>query len=495
LFPIKAKKDVPVSKIVIHSVAVRGALGPLTVWVSKENAVHVAAADAATRHNTHRGRRQGARPPAANPPALPHQQQQQQPETNLHNFPLTARYWTKVYEQVHAPSMRTYRLLDFSANPVILVPGQVRALYIHSSLPGDEAIVYDNASHNPRAFMGPIQRRRPTPRYEDAFVQVHAGKAHLSPRPFGQTPIWGWGNAWRDHREFVGQVSYGVIYQLWQPNPSLHGRFGPRFHEAVRAVLACQRRVTSPVALLPDECLYYILNMCRWDWFADGPDALKEQRRQRERAARERALTRAEEEPATEPVSAVAAPVDPYDAPAPLCQASAATVQPMEGLSVHDGNRNTSTTTNNNNNNNNNSEEQQHADTEMNEVQEEDPSSEESSVEDEWQDDNEDDDVDDEEEDDDDSSDWERQHGYRADVDALRYHDISSDEEEGEDPDETDVAERGRLAWVRRHYARAHILRALAQAENGDVVVVDNMMESDDDDDADDNDSDGHIVD
>jgi hypothetical protein len=385
----------------------------------------------------------------------------------MHNFPLTARYWTKVYEQVHAPSMRTYRILDFSANPVILAPGQVRALYIHSSLPGDEAIVYDNASHNPRAFMGgPHAHQRATPRYEDAFVQVHSGKAHLSPRPFGQTPIWGWGNAWRDHREFVGQVNYGVIYQLWQPSPQLHGQFGPRFHEAVRAVLACQRRSTSPVALLPDECLYYILNMCRWDWFADGAGELKERRRQRERAARERALQQAQQVPEPAADAVVAADVDQDVSSAPPCeQASVARMQPMEGLSLHGSN--------------NNSEEVQQDDTEM------DPggsASSDSSVEDEWQEDD-DNEGEVEDEDDDDSSDWERQHGYRADVDALRYHDMSSDEDEDGEAVEENVEERGRLAWVRRHYARVHILRALAQAENGEVVVVDNMMDSDDDED------------
>merc|ERR1712013_617817 len=31
----------------------------------------------------------------------------------------------------------------------------------------------------------------------------------------------------------------------------------------------CQRRWESPVSMLPDECLFYILHMCRWDWFDD----------------------------------------------------------------------------------------------------------------------------------------------------------------------------------------------------------------------------------
>jgi len=35
-------------------------------------------------------------------------------------------------------------------------------------------------------------------------------------------------------------------------------------------LLQCQRRLESPVCLLPDECIYYILNLCGWNWSNDG---------------------------------------------------------------------------------------------------------------------------------------------------------------------------------------------------------------------------------
>jgi hypothetical protein len=157
MFPIKAKQDLPVTKIFVHSVAVRGQLGPLTVWVTK-----------------------------------PHFRPSEDDARN-YRFPLVPRQWQKIYEHTHKPSMRQYQWLDFSKTPIELEPGQVRVLYIHSTALGDEAIVYDNASIRPhwRYRTDRLQNTRTTPpRYQDAFVSIHTGKAHLSPRPFGQTPIW-----------------------------------------------------------------------------------------------------------------------------------------------------------------------------------------------------------------------------------------------------------------------------------------------------------------
>ena len=169
MFPIKAKEDLPVTQIWVHSVAVRGELGPLSVYVSK-----------------------------------PYNESDSNNNNATFRFPLQKRHWTRIYQGTHAPSRREYQWLDFSNQPVVLQPGQVRALYIHSTLEGDEAIVYDNAAHVVRhpwqaAAAAGWNRRtgRPTntpqPRYQDAFVSIWPGKAHLSPQPFGQTPIWGWG--------------------------------------------------------------------------------------------------------------------------------------------------------------------------------------------------------------------------------------------------------------------------------------------------------------
>ena len=262
MFPLKAKENVPVSQIVVHSVAVRGQLGPLTVWVTQ---------------------------PEITPRTTNRNGNNNSGGSKEYHFPLHPRNWIKIYQRVHGPSMREYQWLDFSQNPIIMRPGQVRALYIHSTLQGDEAIVYDNASVRPHHWhYGAATRRMPTvspPRYTDAFVSLLTGKAHLSPRPFGHTPIWGWGNSWRDHREFVGQVRYGVRFRLWQP--SLTGdTYGPEFRRAVQTLLGCQRRAESPISLLPDACLYYIVNMCKWDWWNDTANDLKAQRRRLQRQRR-----------------------------------------------------------------------------------------------------------------------------------------------------------------------------------------------------------------
>lgn len=244
MFPIRAKTVLPVEKIVITSVAVRGQLGEMSVWVTN----HDISADVASGN---------------------------------YNFRLTPRHWTKIYGHKLAASPRTYKMLDLASSPVVLEPGQVRLLYIHSTADSDDAIVYDNTDPLLRADTCPI-------RHEDNCIAIYSGKAHLSPTPFGQLPIWGWGNAWRDRREFVGQINYGTVYQLW--NPERHRSFaGSNFASATTALLMLQRRTDSPLAVLPDECIYYILNMCRWDWFQDCALDLKRRQCLRKRLLRRQA--------------------------------------------------------------------------------------------------------------------------------------------------------------------------------------------------------------
>jgi hypothetical protein len=139
MFPIKAKAVLPMERVLIRSIAVRGQLGPLTVWITK-------------------------------PEASPDDHQ-------TYTFRLNARHWDKVYDHTLPSSQRTYQTLHLDP-PIELRPGQVRALYIHSTLPGDEAIVYDNSY--------PTARRPARPRYEDSMITIFSGKAHLSPTPFGQ---------------------------------------------------------------------------------------------------------------------------------------------------------------------------------------------------------------------------------------------------------------------------------------------------------------------
>ena len=202
--------------------------------------------------------------------------------------------WVKIYEKTHRPSFVGYRELDLSASPIVLKPGQVKGIYIHSTRRGDEAIVYDNK-----------EKQRT---HDDSFITILPGRAHVSEKVFGAIPIWGWyvvhfcsrtlpcicspfginnrGSAWRDNREFVGQINYGAVYKLW--NPSANMSFGENFRSTARCLLMCQRRKESPFATLPDECVYYILNMCRWDWVNDTSSEMRRMQRQTKRLERQR---------------------------------------------------------------------------------------------------------------------------------------------------------------------------------------------------------------
>mmetsp|Transcript_9952 Transcript_9952/g.21702 ORF Transcript_9952/g.21702 Transcript_9952/m.21702 type:complete len:412 (+) Transcript_9952:117-1352(+) len=258
MFPVKCKDLLPLDHLVIKSVAVRGELGPLTVWVSKPEE---------HRNNNYN---------PANNQQNPNNRRWNNNNNNNNNndtlqqrIRLNQRYWNKLYDQEHAPSRRQYKELTLT-EPIRLRPGETRVIYIHSTLPGDEAIVYDNSEYG-----------MSSKRYEDDKLAIMTGRAHVSNDVFGQEPIWGWGNAWRDRREFVGRLEYGTVYKLW--NPQVQLKFGGNFQTGARALFLCQRRWESPLSLLPDECLFYILNMCRWDWFDDDSESMKERRR-REKA-------------------------------------------------------------------------------------------------------------------------------------------------------------------------------------------------------------------
>lgn len=247
VFPVKCKSILPVDKLIITTVSVRGDLGPLTVWVSKQpNEIF----DDPT---------PPLPPPAANhgnngPYALRNQRfDSNPPRTKIGRLILSPKYWTKVYDKTHCPSRRDFCELTLDT-PIILRPGQCCGIYIHSSLPSDTAIVYD--------------RKQKSKTYQDDFLAVYPGRAHVSTRVFGTNPIWGYGAAWRNNREFVGRLSYGVVYKLWNPNS--HYDFGGAFQSLAIVLFACQRHWSSPFSALPDDCIFYILNMCRWDWVKDN---------------------------------------------------------------------------------------------------------------------------------------------------------------------------------------------------------------------------------
>jgi len=205
MFDVSCKETLPVAFLEISSVAVRGDLGPMTVWVTS---------------GTFRGKSEDS------------------------------SEWRQVYNAKHSRSPEHLVTLSFT-EPVRLARGESIGLYVHSGLPGDTGIVYDE------------QRSRYT--HDDNLFRIHPGLAHISNRPFGRTGLWG--HPWRAQREFVGRLAVGVGWQLW--NPETHKLFPPAFRQAAVSIFLCASRPTSPLHSLSDVVLLYILNMCRWDWFGN----------------------------------------------------------------------------------------------------------------------------------------------------------------------------------------------------------------------------------
>mmetsp|Transcript_7826 Transcript_7826/g.23546 ORF Transcript_7826/g.23546 Transcript_7826/m.23546 type:complete len:173 (+) Transcript_7826:489-1007(+) len=100
--------------------------------------------------------------------------------------------------------------------------------------------------------------------------------AHLFSEPFSPFPqnaaqFW-WGSAWRPRREFVGRLSYGIRWLLW--NPEVHSVLPPQFQRMVWALLMARhpRAHASPLAALELDVIYYVINKISWWDMADFQD-------------------------------------------------------------------------------------------------------------------------------------------------------------------------------------------------------------------------------
>lgn len=287
MFPVRCKSILPVDQLVIKSISVRGRLGPVTVWVTNQEddgtLTNTSTGSSAAVSNPYSTLTKGAAKRAKHQHhAYNLRPTKQQPTAQCQDdgtakIPMKQKYWTKIYDATHEISFAHYTELNFGTNPIILKPGQFRGVYVHSTLDNDEGIVYDNQKSNKT--------------HDDSYLTIFPGRSHVSPEPFGARPIWGYGAAWRDNREFVGRVNYGVVYKLW--NPHEYKSFGSKFQGLARLLFACQRRWSSPFSALPDECIFYILNMCRWDWVADSFDDMFTEKKHVRKLLKEREATEA----------------------------------------------------------------------------------------------------------------------------------------------------------------------------------------------------------
>ena len=201
MFDVAVKFERPVSCVIVDSVYVRGGLGLMSVWYASGGF--------------------GGR------------------ETDR-------SAWVPCYAARHKASWREFDRLELSI-PMVLHPGETYGIYVHSAEYGDDGVVYDN--------------QRAEVCHEDDFIMVYPGLAHLSPEPFSDDGPW-WGSPWRRRRQFVGKLSYGARYILW--NPKAHAAFSGTFQNGCAAAFAS---LTMGWGGLPSDCVLHILHLARFDWY------------------------------------------------------------------------------------------------------------------------------------------------------------------------------------------------------------------------------------
>jgi hypothetical protein len=208
MFNVANTSEQPLEYLEIQALAVRGHLGPMTVWWTKDS---------------------------------------------FFNKCEDRTQWQLCYKHTHPPSRRSYTRLEFQKT-VRLLPGERCGLYVHSQLPGDQGLVYDN--------------RRGAITMKDDNIQIESGVAHMSNRPFSPHGMYGFG--WRRNRQFVGRVCYGVKYLLWQPTQAIHDRFPLSFRKAVDILLLVDYQSGYRLTKLPEHVVWYIINFLPFNWIQEG---------------------------------------------------------------------------------------------------------------------------------------------------------------------------------------------------------------------------------
>lgn len=107
---------------------------------------------------------------------------------------------------------------------LVLGPHEIKALYLHSSLPDDLGIQYQSFSKD--AIVA-----------EDAHLSIHPGLGHTGSRPFDDEQGW-----YRSYRGPAGSFQYKIRPVAW--SPQIHHRFPTFFKQAVWELLRCQNRMS-----------------------------------------------------------------------------------------------------------------------------------------------------------------------------------------------------------------------------------------------------------
>ena len=54
---------------------------------------------------------------------------------------------------------------------------------------------------------------------------------------------------------------------MWKPTSKVTSKFPAQYKRCALTLLASLRRDECPLSVLPNEVMFYIINMCSWDWF------------------------------------------------------------------------------------------------------------------------------------------------------------------------------------------------------------------------------------
>lgn len=166
--------------------------------------------------------------------------------------------WNCHYRGTHNASMSTLKEMKLET-PIYIEPDDSVGVYVHSALAGDDAVVYDDQRHNES--------------HKDMYLTITPGMAHLSNDAFSnqmQDGFWN-GRPWRPGREFVGRISYGVRWLLW--NPDVHAEMPPTFRKIAWSLLLSQTERAGTGGCLLSGCdldtILFILNKVEW-WEMDA---------------------------------------------------------------------------------------------------------------------------------------------------------------------------------------------------------------------------------
>eukprot|EP00040_Diaphanoeca_grandis_P005257 m.32052 g.32052 ORF g.32052 m.32052 type:complete len:405 (-) comp16571_c0_seq1:258-1472(-) len=217
-FNVRCGTELPIVYTTLDSLWIRGELGPMKVFITKE------------------------------PVSF----------EGVYNNP---QEWELLYDKSHEPhneydgnsddGASRYAELKLDVKRVVN-PGETYGVYVHSGLESDRGVVYDDSNRSRRVI-------------DNGSLCVQQGAyAHLNCEPFNMTAPWG-GHGIRRNREFVGRISFGVRWILWTPEQ--HNRFPEQYKSIVMTLILCWNRLDTELSWLPQEMVFFILNMIPWGTF------------------------------------------------------------------------------------------------------------------------------------------------------------------------------------------------------------------------------------